>query len=148
MENEIDGIASENEELKRELKGREEKIISLEKALADKDGEIAAMQKSLDEAKQVIVETAVDLSQAIGAYRELAGQANPGPVAAMIKGDTIGEINTSLKNARELVEKVRHEVVAENARVNVPAGAPPRTLPDLSALTAREKIKYAVESAG
>jgi len=141
-ENENKDVTPENAEPEREMKIRDEKIIGLEKSLADKDREIAAMKKTLDEAKKAIVETSVDLSQAVAAYKELAGQANPGPVAEMIKGNTIGEVNASLKSARELVAKVRQEVGAENARVRVPAGAPQRTSTDLSALSAREKIRF------
>ena len=40
------------------------------------------------------------------------------------------------------MSKVRQEVGAENARVRVPAGAPQRTSADLSALSAREKIRF------
>lgn len=143
-EDEIDGVELENENLKRELQAREVKISGLEKSLAEKDSEIAAGKKTLEEAKQVMVETAVDLSQAVAAYKELAGQANPGLVKEMIKGETIMEVNASLKSAKELVEKVKQEVGAETARVRVPAGAPPRAAPDLSVLTAREKIRWGV----
>ena len=127
MENENKDVTMENNILEAEIKIREEKIIGLEKSLAEKDHEIAAVKKSLDEAKKAVVETSVDLSQAVAAYKELVGQANPGPVAEMVKGNTVAEINASLKNARELVSKVRQEVGAENARVRVPAGAPQRS---------------------
>jgi cell division septum initiation protein DivIVA len=144
QESEIDAIKLENEDLKRELKDGDEKIAGLEKSLAEKDSELSAANRSLDEAKQVIVETSVDLSEAVAAYREMAGQVNPGLVAEMIKGETINEIDSSLKSAKELVEKVRQEMEAESAGVRVPAGAPQRSAPDLSALTAREKIKMGV----
>jgi hypothetical protein len=142
---EIDGMKLENEQLKHELEIRGGKILSLEKTLAEKTGELSLNLKSLEEAKQVIVETTVDLAQAIGAYKIMAGQANPGLVADMIKGNTVAEINNSIKNAKEMVEKVRQEITAEAARVRIPAGAPPRAMSDLSALSAREKIKLAVE---
>jgi chromosome segregation ATPase len=142
MENENKDAATENNSLEQEIKIREEKITGLEKSLAEKDREIAAVKKSLDEAQKAIVETSLDLSQAVVAYKELVGQANPSPVAEMVKGNTIAEINASLKGARELVSKVRQEVGAENARVRVPAGAPQRTSADLSALSAREKIRF------
>ena len=144
-EGEIDGMKLENDHLKHELEIRDKKLLSLEKSLAEKNGELVAAKKSVEEAKQVIVETSVDLSQAVASYRELAGQANPGLVADMIKGSTIGEIISSVKNAKEMVEKIRQEINAENQRVRVPAGAPPRVMSDLSALSAREKIKMAVE---
>ena len=144
MENENKGPAPENTGLEQELKTRDEKIAGLEKALEEKGREITSVKKSLDEAKKAIVETSLDLSQAVAAYKELVGQDNPGQVAEMVKGNTIAEINASLKNARELVSKVRQEVGAENARVKVPAGAPPRTSADLSALSAREKIRFGI----
>lgn len=139
-------LITENEKLKQELQTREEKIAGLERSLAGKDTELTALNKAVDEARQVIVETSLDLSQAVSAYRELAGQVNPGPVAAMIKGDTIQEIKASMQAARELVERVKQAVGAENERVRVPAGAPQRALPDFSALTSREKIRHGIEN--
>ena len=145
---EIDGVKLENETLKRELHFREATIASLEQALAGRDSEIAALKQSLDEAKQASVEVAKELSQTVAAYKELVVQANPGLVSEMIKGETIEEINESVKSAKALVERIKQEVGAENARARVPAGAPQRTLPDLSALSPREKIRYAMEGAG
>jgi hypothetical protein len=151
-EGELDGMKLEHENLKsevvvlkQELKTRDEKLFNLEKSLAEKSGALSVAGKALEEAKQVIVETSVDLSQSITAYRELAGQANPGLIAEMIQGNSITEINASVKHARELVEKVRREIEAGNARVRVPAGAPPRAMTDTGILSAREKIKLAVE---
>ena len=40
---------------------------------------------------------------------------------------------------------VKQEIGAENSLLRVPAGTPARTPPDLSALSPREKIKYAIE---
>ena len=143
-----DNMKLENETLKRELQSRETAIASLEQALTSKDGEIAALKQSLEEAKQQSVEVAKELSQAVTAYKELTAQANPGLVAEMIQGETIEEINESVKSAKALVERIKQEVGAENARARVPAGAPQRTPPDLAGLTPREKIRYAMEGKG
>ena len=142
---ESEGLKLENETLKRELKSRADAIDGLEKTLADRDTEIATIKQVAEDFKQKLDELGKALPLAVAAYRELVAQANPGLVAEMIKGETIEAINESVKNARSLVDRVKQEVGAENARVRVPAGAPQRTLPDLSALSAREKIKYAME---
>ena len=142
---ELDGMKLENESLKSELKTRNAAIAGLEQSIAGKDGEITALKQSLDNSSKALDETKNALQQAVAAYKELVAQANPGLVAEMIKGETIEEINESLKSARALVERVKQEVGAENARVRVPAGAPQRTPLDLSALSPREKIKYAME---
>jgi hypothetical protein len=71
-------------------------------------------------------------------------QANPGVLAEIITGDTVEEVNESLKHARSLVERVRQEMEAEASRTRIPAGAPQRVPLDLSALSPREKIQYAI----
>ena len=141
---EVDGLKLEKESLTRELKSRDAAIARLEKALADKDGEMTTMKQALDNSKRMLDEIGKSLPQAVSAYRELAVQANPGLLAEMVKGNTIEEINESLKSARAIVEKVRQEMDTEAARVRVPAGAPQRIPPDLSALSPREKIQYAI----
>jgi len=131
-EGELSGIKLENETLKRELLSR--------------DARIAGLEKTLEEAKQAVVEASVDLSQTIAAYKTVTLKAYPGLVPDMVKGSTVAEIDASVNQAQALMEKVRREIAAENFRVGIPAGSPPRTLSDYSALSAREKIKLAVEN--
>jgi chromosome segregation ATPase len=142
---ESDVLNLENERLRHELKSGKEVITRLEKTITDKDSEIAAIKQVAEDFKQKFDETSQSLTQAVTAYKELVTQVNPGLVSEMITGETIESINESVKSAKALVARVKQEVGAENARVRVPAGAPQRTLPDLSALSAREKIKYAME---
>ena len=141
---EINNLKQENESLTRELESRDATIIRLEQALAAKDGEIAGLNQSLDEAKRTLDELGKALPQAVAAYKELVVQANPGVLAEMITGETIEEVNDSLKNARAIMDRVRQEMEAEAARTRVPAGSPQRAPIDLSALSAREKIQYAI----
>jgi chromosome segregation ATPase len=137
-------LKQENENLSRELRLREAAVVRLEQALAAKDGEIAALKQALDEANRQLSELGKALPQAVAAYKALLVQANPGVLAEMITGDTIEEVNESLKNARALVERVRQEMEAEASLTKIPAGAPQRAPLDLSALSPREKIKYAI----
>jgi len=141
---EIDAVKLENESLIRELKSRDDAIAKLEQAMAGKDSEMTAMKQALDESTRKLEVIGESLPKAVAAYKEIVAQANPGILAEMIAGDTIEGINESLKNARALVERVRQEVGAEAARVRVPAGAPQRTPLDMSALSPREKIQYAL----
>ncbi len=137
-------LKEENESLTRELESREGTIIRLEEALAVKDSEIAALKQSLHEARQTLDEISKALPRAVAAYKELVVQANPGMLAELIAGDTIDEVNESLENARTLMDRVRQEIEAEAAKTRVPAGAPQRAPLDLSALSPREKIRYAI----
>ena len=141
---EAESLKQENERLAREAESRNAAIMKLEQALAAKDGEIVNLKKELDEAERALEEVGKALTQAVAAYKEMVVEANPGVLAELITGGTIEEVNESLKNARALMEKVRQEIESEAAKTRVPAGAPQRTQPDLSGLSAREKIQYAI----
>jgi predicted RNase H-like nuclease (RuvC/YqgF family) len=143
-DSEAGGDGQGDEALARELEASQATIDELRQALAARDAETAVLNQSLEEARQARDELGKSLPQAVAAYRELVVQANPGVPEEMIAGDSIEAINASLEGARTLVERVRREIEAENARTRIPAGAPPRTPPDMSALTAREKIQYAL----
>ena len=140
----IAGLKREKEALNRELKSREAEIAGLTQALAGKDSEIAAMKQALDEAERKLSDQGKALSQAVAAYKELIIQANPGVLAELITGDTVEEVNESLKNAQALIDRVRQEMEAEASRTRVPAGAPQSAPLDISGLSPREKIQYAI----
>jgi SMC interacting uncharacterized protein involved in chromosome segregation len=146
-ENEIDSTGPEKEILIREIESGKAVIAELKQVLAAKDVEIAALNQSLEEARRALDELGKSLSQAITAYRELVVQANPGVLAEMITGGSIEEVNASLESARTLMEKVKRGIEAETARTRIPAGAPQRAPLDMSALSAREKIQYALGGA-
>lgn len=144
-DSELDILKLEKDSLKNELKSANEKIFELEKSIVDKDSEIETIKQSLEESNNTKDEMEKSLAGAAEAYKELAIHTNPGLVSEMIKGDTIEEIKASVENARALVERVKQELGEENSLIKVPAGAPTRTQPDLSSLSPREKIKYAME---
>ena len=136
--------AGEDKVLEQEVKSLKTMILRLEQGLAEKDSEIAGLKQALDEARQTIDELGQAVSRAVAAYKETVVQANPGVLAELITGETVAEINESLKNARALIERVRQEVEAEASRTRIPAGASQRAPLDLSALSSREKIQYAI----
>ncbi len=84
------------------------------------------------------------LSKAVAGYKAVVVRANPEVIEELITGDSIETINDSLSRAKELVGKVRRGVESEISLAKVPAGAPERTSPDLSSLSPREKIQYAM----
>jgi len=96
------------------------------------------------EAEEKIAATDDSLAEAVASYKAMVVQSNPEVIEELISGDTVESINESLVKAKALVSKVRQGVEAEIALARVPAGAPERTSPDLSALSPREKIQYAI----
>ncbi len=143
---ELSILKKENEALVLELKSRNTAYIKLEQTLSSKDGEIDALKETLAESERKLAETGEALAKAVGAYKAQVIQINPGVLTELITGETVEEVDESLKNALALVERVRQEMEAEASKTRIPAGAPQRVPLDLSGLSPREKIQYAIGS--
>lgn len=128
----------------QELASRDARISELEEAVANLESEIAALKQVVAESDGNLNELNESLNQAVASYRTLVIQSNPDVPEELVAGDNIEAIADSLASARELVTKIRKGMEAEISLARVPIGAPERTAPDLSALSPREKIQYAV----
>jgi len=71
-------------------------------------------------------------------------ESHPEVLEELITGDSVESINESLNKAQTLVSRVRQGLETEITLAKVPTGAPERTSPDLSSLSPREKIQYAL----
>lgn len=120
-----------------ELAAKNLRIAELEQAVAIRDDQIAALKQSLAE-----LETR--LSQAISSYRAQVVKSNPAVPEELITGESIEAIDKSVEDALNLITRVKKELEAEIAGARVPAGAPQRRGVDLSVLSPRDKIQYAI----
>jgi uncharacterized coiled-coil protein SlyX len=127
-----------------ELEQVRSRVIELEALVAQKDEELAKTNARVSELELVVAESDERLAQAVSSYKALVVKLNPGVLEELIVGDTIEDINASLERAETIVGKVRQGLEVEMASARVPAGAPERTPPDLSALSPSEKIQYAI----
>ena len=120
------------------------RLLELEQVVAGKDSDIAGLKQSEGELTERLTSVSSSLAEAVSSYKATVVQANPDVLEELISGDTIEAINQSLSEAESLVSRVRQGIEAEISLTRFPAGAPARTLPDLSALSPREKIQYAI----
>jgi septal ring factor EnvC (AmiA/AmiB activator) len=144
MEEELNRLKAKVSQLEELVAQKNRELSRLEKAIADKDNEINNLKQSLAESDEQAKKLVDSLAQAIDSYRSLVISANPEVPAELISGDTIEAIDQSLVKAKELVSKVRQGLEAEAMQARFPSGAPVRTPPDLSALSPKEKIQYAM----
>ena len=117
--------------LRRELEEARSAAASAEERLTALDEESGALREGL--------------RSAAGRYRELALASNPELPGEMVGGETVEEVEASLQAARETVARVRQHLESQAEAGRVPAGAPPRSPPDLSGLSAQEKIRIGLE---
>jgi len=115
----------------------ESRVTELEALVAQKDEELTQANSRVSELEQVV-------AKAVASYKAMVTQSNSEVPEELISGDTIDSVNESLMKAKTLIGKVKQGLEAEITSSKVPAGAPLRTPPDLSALSPREKIQYAI----
>ena len=133
-----------DDELNQEQNPEEDELEQTVARVAELDGLVAQREEELTKANTCITGLEQAVNQAVTSYRVLAVQANPDVIEELITGDTIDDIDGSLKKAKTFVSRVREGFEAEMAGAKVPAGAPQRTPIDLSVLSPREKIQYAI----
>jgi hypothetical protein len=112
--------------------------------VAEKEREIAALKKSEGELKEKLSAVSKSLTAAVVRYKDRLVQLNPEITEELISGDTIEAVDNSLEKAINLIGRVKKSVEKEISHIKVPAGAPGRRIPDLSTLSPREKIQYAI----
>ena len=78
-------------------------------------------------------------------YREAVLALEPALPPDLVAGDSVESVDASLARARETVAQVRLQMEQAAAAQRVPAGAPARQPPDLSALSPGEKIRAGLE---
>lgn len=157
-ENEIKAIQEENETLRGEKEATGAELEQLKGQLTERDAAFNPLREEMEQLKDELIAKGTELralgettstlgdslTQAITAYKGLVIQANPGLTPELITGETVDEVNASLEKAKGVIEAVRKSLEAERVGAKVPAGAPPRTPPDLSSLSPIEKIKHAI----
>ena len=134
---ELEGVASRLSEL-------ENLVTQQDEALANARARITELEQALAESEEALKVTTDSLAQAVASYQTMVTHANPEVPEELISGDSIESVNLSLEEAKSLISRVKQGLEAEVQASRVPAGAPQRTPPDLSALSSREKIHYGV----
>jgi chromosome segregation ATPase len=146
------------EEAVRNDKLVEEATSPLRDKIAALEQELVAKAADTEELKGQLAKLQADFDGASAAYayavedfRALALQANPFITPELVGGDTVEAVKANVAKANALVAKVKQSLEQQAATLthlaNVPAGAPGRSEPDLSALSAVEKINLGLEQA-
>ncbi len=136
-----ENLRENSAEVSNQLK---QKTAELEKVIADKGSEIAALKKSESELQEKLSAVSKSLTEAVASYKARVIQMHPEITEELISGETIDAVEDSLGKAIGLINRVKKSVEKEISNTRVPAGAPGRHASDLSALSPREKIQYAI----
>lgn len=125
----------------------QDKIVTLEAEVTTKTQDIEALKSQAAEASTNFEGAKAAYAYAVEDFKKLALSANPLLPPDVIYGTTIEEVKASTDRANALVSKVRESLQSQASIAQVPAGAPARTAPDLSALSTTEKLTLGLEQA-
>ena len=102
------------------------------------------LRVDLKEQESLKVKLQRDLGGAVTKYREALLKAYPQLPGELIQGNSIEELDASVRQAEAVVEKVKSKL-EESSRI--PAGAPLRKSPDISTMSSMEKVQYGLQHA-
>lgn len=144
LQEEVTKLRQGKESLDNELSTKNERVVELEKSVAEREAETAVMHQNVTGLEEKLAIANDELNKAVAGYRTLAIQVNPEMPAELINGDSIEAIDNAIESARLLVSKVKEKLETGTNRFRVPAGAPHRAVTDLSGMSAMEKIRYGI----
>jgi chromosome segregation ATPase len=127
---------------------RAEESAELRRRLAERDSEVTQRTGEIERLQGVVDATLAQEREAVQRYRDAVLAREPELPADLIAGDSIAAIDAALSRARETVAQVRQHIEDQAQSLRVPSGAPPRGAPDLSDLTAAEKIRLGLSKNG
>jgi uncharacterized coiled-coil DUF342 family protein len=112
-----------------------QELAELRANLEERERRIAALEEEVGTLHE-------ELAMALQKYRSSLLASAPEIPEELVQGGTTHELEEAFARARAMVERIRNELEAKASRERVPPGAPARSAPDLSTLSAREKIAY------
>jgi DNA repair exonuclease SbcCD ATPase subunit len=155
LEEELAEAHAELEALRATAADREARAAHLESELAAlreeletarAEGEAQAQELASERERAATLEAQV--RHAAGRYRSLVLERSPELPDELVAGESVEEIEEALERARETVARVRGHLESQAQAARVPVGAPPRSTPDFSGLSATEKISRGLRERG
>ena len=105
------------------------------------EAELEETRRALGEEQERVQVLEAELAGALSHYRDALLAGTPDIPPELIQGETVAALEEAFTRAKALVERVQRRVEAQAVQGRVPAGAPPRTGPNLSGLSSQEKIR-------
>jgi hypothetical protein len=109
-------------------------VSGLEEAMATQGVELEDLRSTVSEAQAATRE-------AVQRVRQSVLDHEPDLPHDLVAGETVAELDEAVSRARQTVAQVRQHLEQQAQSLRVPAGAPVRGGPDVSSLTAGEKIR-------
>ena len=124
---------------------RDAELTEARQGIEAAQSQLAAQGVDLESLQALVGETRVQAQTATQRYREAVLAHESHLPADLIAGETVEAVDESIARARQTVAQVRQHLEQQAQALRVPAGAPVRAGPDLSTLSAAEKIRLGLQ---
>ena len=116
-------------------------VAELRRQVAAREESMAAQTVELEDLRSAASESESRAREAVQRLRQSVLEREPELPQELIVGDTVTDLDAAVARARQTVAQVRQHLEQQAQTQRVPAGAPVRGGPDVSAMTAGEKIR-------
>ena len=155
VQEELMAAQAEVERLELASADREARAAHLEGQLSELRQELGQSQSAVEAREQELAGTREQVEtlrsqvrSSAQRYREAVLQQSPELPGELVTGETVEEVDEAIERARATVSKVRGHLESQAQAGRVPVGAPARSGPDLSAMSAEEKIRFGLQQKG
>jgi hypothetical protein len=134
-----------NTVLEREAETLRQQTVAASAALAERESVLSARDVEIESLRSDVASAEGRATEAAQRFRAAVLAAEPDLPADLISGDSVEAIDASVAQARATVEQVRQHLEQQARDLRISPGSPARGSPDLSALSAAEKIRLGLQ---
>jgi DNA repair exonuclease SbcCD ATPase subunit len=120
---------------------RGEELATLRQRVAEQETRLAEYGAELDDTRGAYETQGGQLRDAVARLRQALLEREPHLPGDIVTGETVAELDAAIETARQTVAQVRQHLEQQAQTLRIPAGAPARAGPDVSSLSAAEKIR-------
>jgi chromosome segregation ATPase len=103
--------------------------------------QVAAQAEEAERLRGAVEAAETEGRQAVQRYRDVVLEREPHLPVELVVGDSVTAMDEAIERARQTVAQVRQHLDQQAQALRIPAGAPARGSPDVSDLSAAEKIR-------
>jgi len=140
-QNDIEQLQTQLAEAEARDGTRAAEVSELRRQVAVQEESLAAQTVELEDLRAAVTEAQAATREAVQRVRQSILDREPDLPQELVIGETVADLDAAVSQARQTVAQVRQHLEQQAQSLRVPAGAPVRGVPDVSAMTASEKIR-------
>lgn len=140
-QNDIEQLQTQLAEAEAHESTRVTEVSELRLLVSGLEETVATQGVEIEDLRSTVAEAQAATREAVQRVRQSVLDREPDLPQELVGGESVAELDEAVSRARQTVAQVRQHLEQQAQSLRVPAGAPVRGGPDVSGLTAGEKIR-------